>query len=1236
MKFIELIRFDPIESVIQLTASNDADEATNLVKSYVMSANMASQIKNNMLTQLNLDDVVDNKGILLVGNYGTGKSHLMSVISAIALDKGSLAHLSNQDFAKDAEIIAGRFEVARIEIGAVTTPLREIIFQKIQQDFKARGLSFEYPPADSAANNKGTLLEMMRVFASKYPDKGYLIVVDEFLDYLKGKNEQAIILDLGFMRELGEMAKESRLRVIFGVQEMLFDNPSFSFVSQTINKIRDRFEQVVIRKEDTAYVVSERILKKTDKQKAVIREHLQKFCSLYSNMSERMEEYVSLFPIHPSFIEVFNKIYITENRHILANISKIISSILDGELDEDAPGILSFDNYWTVIRDNYSYRTDANIKEVVEKSIQLEDIINRSFPKKLYKPLAIKIIYALSVHRLTTGDISVRAGLTSENLRDDLCLHLPGLPDQSSDTLQTLVQAVLKDVMTTVSGQFIDHDHDNGQYYLDLKKDIDYDEKITQRAAIIADDSLNSYFYEVAYFCLDWDAKEYVTNFKIYEHTLNWHSRHMFREGYLFLGTPESRPTAQPPRDYYIYFVPPYSNPTYIDEKKQDEVFFLFKENEEFKNNLKLYAAACILKGLAEEKNKVAYQNKADVFRKKLTRFLSENKNTCFDVVYQGVKKQPIEIMKGNYKQDNPFKETIDLVASLALDGNFAEKYPEYPVFKTTITLKNQAEAIRRAFDRFAGKKDQLGNNMVDSFGLLSGDNITIQGSKYAGYYSAQLDKLQPGAVINFSDIYNEEYGNFIDKKFGISYALLPIVLLGLVYTGHAVITLKDNRVLSASDLEGVPKINVLDIYDFKHISKPKDIQLAELMRLCEILELPTGLMRDPSSRENGLEYLIEKTREVINVAVRAKSKLDGDFTLWGEPLIPAHIANEYKASAKRITDMLGNFASRFNTVAKLNNFTYTMDEVEALGADIANARTVMEYDAFKNECAENVNYMTSIELSPISSALKDRIEAAKSVFRKTRDNICIADGVYGEAAAREVNDTIMDVKSAYIDIYFEEHTKRRLTVKDSKRKGDVMNSIAFHVLEQLAKIEDILPVSKFHAIKTELAALKTCYELAPEMMKERHYCIKCQFALGGSDPVVKGAVERIEDRIDALVGEWTTILHNTVQDPLVISQKYFLAPEQQEVIDAFLKTKTLPDRVDTFFVNTIKALLDGFDVITIDGADLASSLSALGAVPMEKFTSRINEIIAEQSKGKDTAKLRIIVKQGVLMLQEN
>lgn len=625
MKYADLISFNPIESIIQLTSANDVDKEAELVRSYVMSDDMADKLKNNMLSQLRLDEVVDNKGVLLVGNYGTGKSHLMSLISAVAHDSSYLNSVQNKQFAADAACIAGKFEVLRIEIGAVQMSLRNIILNKVQQDFKDRGLSFSFPDERDIITNKEVLLNMMEIFASKYADRGYLIVVDEFLDYLGGRKEQEVKLDLGFMRELGEIIKSSRLRVIFGVQEKLFDNPNFAFVSQTLNRVKDRFEQVIIRKEDTAYVVSERILKKTPEQKALIREHLQKFCSLYSNMSERMEEYVDLFPIHPSYIDVFNKIYIIENRHILKNISEIIRRIINEEVTSDAPGIISFDTYWGFIKENLALRTDANIKEVVDKSEMLEDIVTRAFPKKLYKSLAIQIINALSVHRLTTGDISIRAGLTAENLRDDLCLYLKGMPDQSSDTLQSIIQITLKDIMTTVSGQFIEHNAENGQYYLDLKKDIDYDEKIMQRAAVMDDDRLNNYFYDVVYYCLEWDAKEHVTNFKIYEHTLNWASHSIFRRGYLFLGTPENRPTAQPPEDYYIYFLPPFGNESYTDEHKADEVFFTFKQSEEFKNNLRLYAAALMMKELAEEKNKGAYNSKADGFKKKLTRYLSEN-----------------------------------------------------------------------------------------------------------------------------------------------------------------------------------------------------------------------------------------------------------------------------------------------------------------------------------------------------------------------------------------------------------------------------------------------------------------------------------------------------------------------------------------------------------------------------------------------------------------------------------
>ena len=145
MKYKQLISFNPITTVIQLTDANDVTEEEKLVRSYVMSDEMEKRISDIMLGQLQYEEYNDNKGIFLVGNYGTGKSHLMSLISAVAHDAKYLSMVQNQTFAEDAKIIAGKFEVLRIEIGASTMSLRDIIFSKIKDDFKARGIEFSYP-----------------------------------------------------------------------------------------------------------------------------------------------------------------------------------------------------------------------------------------------------------------------------------------------------------------------------------------------------------------------------------------------------------------------------------------------------------------------------------------------------------------------------------------------------------------------------------------------------------------------------------------------------------------------------------------------------------------------------------------------------------------------------------------------------------------------------------------------------------------------------------------------------------------------------------------------------------------------------------------------------------------------------------------------------------------------------------------------------------------------------------
>ena len=84
MQYGDLIQFDPIETVIRLRDANERSEAHQIVATYAISDEMAERLIAVVFPQLQFEQPVDNKGLLVVGNYGTGKSHLMSVISAIA------------------------------------------------------------------------------------------------------------------------------------------------------------------------------------------------------------------------------------------------------------------------------------------------------------------------------------------------------------------------------------------------------------------------------------------------------------------------------------------------------------------------------------------------------------------------------------------------------------------------------------------------------------------------------------------------------------------------------------------------------------------------------------------------------------------------------------------------------------------------------------------------------------------------------------------------------------------------------------------------------------------------------------------------------------------------------------------------------------------------------------------------------------------------------------------------
>jgi hypothetical protein len=890
MRYRDLVEFDPIDSVIQLRTADEKDAAARLVETYVISQRMADQLANIVIPQLRLDSPIDHKGVLVVGNYGTGKSHLMSALSALAEHADLLPQVRNADVRAAAAGIAGKFLVARGEIGGVTRSLRDIVLTDLERFFSRVGTPYTFPPDSQVSNNKDPLIEALAGFSVKYPQQGVLFVLDELLDYLRSREERELILDLGFLRELGELTGVTPFRFIGGVQETLFDNPRFTFVAEQLRRVRDRFEQVRIAREDIAYVVAQRLLRKTDTQLAHINEHLRRFGGLYPLLPDRMAEYAQLFPIHPAYIETFERVYVAEKREVLQTFSRAIASVLDQEVPEQQPGLISYDHYWDVLRGNPTLRTLPGVTEVVQKSDVLLDRVTHAFPKEraLLKPMALRIVHALSVYRLTS-ELDTPLGVTAEELRDQLCLWAR-LPEPTADFLADQVRVTLREVLRTVNGQYITYNEENGQYYLDLKKDIDFDSNIEERGNFLDERDLNKYFFSALQGLLDIRETSYVTNFRIWEYQLPWPDKKVTRPGYLFLGSPRERSTAQPPRDFYLYFLPPFGQEEGKATAGADEVRFALRDaGSDFVELVRRYAGA---KALAQESasNQQTYSAKADTHQRALTDWLQTHFRTHLRVISQGRTYTIAQALaQAPRSASTDFREMVNVIASALLAPHFADNYPDYPAF----THMNQmiTEPGRKVAARDALLYIARNTRTVQALAVLAGlglldeqEHIRPGQSPYAQYFLGLLTERPADQVVNHGEVLTQEEKGpvpvFKDRHFKLEPEWVAIVLLALVHSGDITLTL-GNATLDAGNIERAALLGLDALTDFRFFRRPQELPTAQWRQIFEVLGLAPGLVVDTATRDEAVRQLQERVSTELNQTAELVSTVQGASTYW-------------------------------------------------------------------------------------------------------------------------------------------------------------------------------------------------------------------------------------------------------------------------------------------------------------------------------------------------------------------
>lgn len=185
MKVNQLINFQEIQDVIEIGSIKNERE---IVEQYVISPTLEEELLN----LLSVLDSQKHKSVDIIGNYGTGKSHLLAFLSLVLSKTELIQYVKNTNVREKLLSIKREFFIVKYELDAVQNrSLARTFFYRVRKQLKENyGIDVrEMDPEKGDQNIKELVKEIIDNIKQKDPKKGLLVIFDEFSDFLRQPNQ---------------------------------------------------------------------------------------------------------------------------------------------------------------------------------------------------------------------------------------------------------------------------------------------------------------------------------------------------------------------------------------------------------------------------------------------------------------------------------------------------------------------------------------------------------------------------------------------------------------------------------------------------------------------------------------------------------------------------------------------------------------------------------------------------------------------------------------------------------------------------------------------------------------------------------------------------------------------------------------------------------------------------------------------------------------------------------------
>ena len=463
------------------------------------------------------------------------------------------------------------------------------------------------------------------------------------------------------------------------------------------------------------------------------------------------------------------------------------------------------------------------------------------------------------------------------------------------------------------------------------------------------------------------------------------------------------------------------------------------------------------------------------------------------------------------------------------------------------------------------------------------------------------------GQVLNRSELLSgqPDVEYFHPAKFRLEPDLLVAVLGSLVYSGDIVLAITGDKIDSGK-ITLLAERGLEELKQFKHVEAPKEINVSVLRSLFELLGLSPGLA----------QLATQGSEEPVKQLLDAVSKLVGRLLTDDE-------IGDWRTRIEALKTFTEGLTP-YNTVGKLKNLRIGSDDIDAQKKNLEVLAAVEKLLDLVTELGSTAAYLSQAEM--VLSSDHAWVKQAQSTRKDMLDKLALDRNAQHAAEYRQ---TLAQLKKQYLNAYVAQHSKARLGVTEDKTKTALRKDSRVVAMRALAGIS-LMPTSQLTTFDDKLDKLKSCASLVESELSATPYCPHCGFRPAneqGDFLPVANVLKQMNGELDRLLEVWQQTLLDNLDDPIIQANLDLLNVSARELIKKFVASKKLADPVSPDFVSAVQEALSGLEKVRVSSDDIKAALLRGGSpAKPDELRERFESLLREQSKGKDTSKLRFVV----------